>query len=81
MGVMASPAAGDLFGNACDCDFNQDQVCSIHDFDLFLRDFQAQTDSGVGSDMNSDDVVSILDFGLFLSGFGAAKPGPSGLVP
>lgn len=71
----------DPFGNACDCDFNQDDACSISDFNIFLPDFLSSTDSGVGTDMDGDGAVGIRDFNLFLPGFQAGAPGPSGLVP
>jgi hypothetical protein len=71
----------DLFGNACDCDFDQSDSCNIQDFNLFLADFQSTIDSGVGTDMNGDGSVGIDDFNLFLRGFVTGVPGPSGLVP
>jgi hypothetical protein len=74
-------ADGDGFGNACDCDFNQTLTCNIQDFDIFLPDFEATVDSGVGTDMDASSDVGIVDFNLFLSGFVAGVPGPSGLVP
>lgn len=69
----------DSFGDACDCDFDGDGTCGIGDFNIFLADFQAQSDSGAGTDMNGDGSVGIQDFNLFLPGFQAGKPGPSGL--
>jgi predicted outer membrane repeat protein len=72
---------GDGFGNACDCDFDQDGSCSIADFNLFLPDFVSGTDAGTGTDMDGDGSVGIADFNLFLPGFAAGLPGPSGLVP
>lgn len=71
----------DQFGNACDCDFDNDGTCGIQDFNLFLPDFTAGSDSGVGTDQNGDGTVGIADFNLFLPGFMAGGPGPSGLVP
>ncbi len=71
---------GDRIGNACDCDFDQDQACNIDDFILFLPDFASGADSGIGSDMNGSGAVNIDDFILFLPGFAAGEPGPSGLV-
>jgi hypothetical protein len=72
---------GDLYGNACDCDFDNDGTCGIQDFNLFLPDFMSSTDSGVGTDMDGNGNVGIGDFNLFLPGFQAGAPGPSGLVP
>lgn len=72
---------GDDIGNVCDCDFDQNAICDIADFNDFLSDFSGQVDSGIGSDMDGDGVVGIGDFNLFLSGFTAGSPGSSGLVP
>jgi hypothetical protein len=83
--VVGNPAQqdtdGDLFGNACDCDFDQDGTCGIQDFNLFLLDFTSSNDSGSGTDMDGDGGVGIGDFNLFLPGFQSGAPGPSGLVP
>ena len=67
----------DLYGNVCDCDFNNDEICSIDDYVIFLADFQAGLDSGVGTDMDGSGVVGIADFTLFLQGFTLGFPGPS----
>ncbi len=74
-------ADGDRFGDACDCDLDNDGGCGIADFNGFLADFVAGTDSGQGTDMDGDGSVGIADFNLFLSGFQTGVPGPSGLVP
>ncbi len=67
---------GDVIGNACDCDFDNDGFCSIADFNLFLPDFQTTVDSGIGTDMDGSGSVGIGDFNLFLPGFQAGQPGP-----
>ncbi len=67
---------GDVIGNACDCDFDNDGFCTIADFNLFLPDFQSTVDSGAGTDMDGDGAVGIADFNLFLPGFQATVPGP-----
>ena len=72
---------GDLFGAACDCDFDNDGFRTIGDFNIFLPEFVSGQDSGIGTDMDGDGAVTIGDFNLFLPGFIAGKPGPSGLVP
>jgi hypothetical protein len=72
---------GDDYGNTCDCDFDQNRFCNISDFNVFLPDFIATVDSGVGTDMHGNGTVGIGDFNLFLPGFVAGVPGPSGLVP
>ena len=72
---------GDDFGNACDCDFDQNFTCSIADFSIFREDYIATVDRGVGTDMDGNGAVSIADFSLFRDGYVAGEPGPSGLVP
>ena len=72
---------GDDFGNACDCDFDQNLACSIADFSIFREDYIAAADRGVGTDMDGNGAVSIADFSLFRTGYVAGVPGPSGLVP
>ncbi len=67
---------GDVVGNPCDCDFDNDGTCSIADFTLFLPDFQSSVDSGIGTDMDENGAVGIGDFNLFLPGFQAGVPGP-----
>lgn len=72
---------GDDIGNRCDCDFDQDGVCGIADFSLFLADFVTGEDGGAGTDMDASGDVAIGDFSWFLQGFTVGTPGPSGLVP
>ena len=72
---------GDDYGNACDCDFDQNLACSIADFSIFREDYIATADRGVGTDMDGNGAVSIADFSLFRTGYVAGVPGPSGLVP
>ena len=72
---------GDDYGNACDCDFDQNLACSIADFSIFREDYIATADRGVGTDMDGNGAVSIADFCLFRSGYVAGVPGPSGLTP
>jgi hypothetical protein len=72
---------GDDYGNACDCDFDQNLACSIADFSIFREDYIATADRGVGTDMDGNGAVSIADFSLFRDGYVAGAPGPSGLVP
>lgn len=65
----------DAFGNACDCDFDQDNVCAGSDFGILLGNF------GTGAlltDMDGDNLTAGSDFGIFLSGFGSA-PGPGAI--
>ncbi len=83
--ALANAGGGDAdadgYGDRCDCDFDNDGGCSIADFTLFLPDFVAASDSGIGTDMDGSGGVGIADFNLFLPGFQAGVPGPSGLVP
>ena len=72
---------GDDYGNACDCDFDQNLACSIADFSIFREDYIATADRGVGTDMDGNGAVSIADFSLFRTGYVAGVPGPSGLTP
>jgi hypothetical protein len=71
----------DDYGNACDCDFDQNLACSIADFSIFREDYIAAVDRGVGTDMDGNGAVSIADFSLFRDGYIAGAPGPSGLAP
>lgn len=76
---------GDLFGNACDGDFNQSGATDATDFlaPFFLTDFGAGTDSGIGTDMDCSGAVDATDFlsPYFLDNFTLGSPGPSGLAP
>ena len=59
---------GDAFGNACDGDFNNDSFVTLLDFapPLFMADFLAGVDSGIGSDMDCNGVVNANDSSVFL---------------
>jgi hypothetical protein len=72
---------GDGIGNACDCDFNQDDFCGGPDFTLFIGCFNAPTGGNPtceAADMTGDGFVGGPDFTLFIGGFNG-PPGPSGL--
>lgn len=71
----------DGFGDACDCDFDNDGSCNIGDFGIFVADFISGEDGGGGTDMDANGGVDLGDFDLFLSGFSAGAPGPSALAP
>jgi hypothetical protein len=66
---------GDNFGNACDGDFNGDNIVNSLDIGLFKSMFFTSGD--VEADLNSDGIVNVLDLGLFKTLFFSA-PGPSG---
>jgi hypothetical protein len=72
---------GDGFGDLCDCDFDNDGVCNIGDFNLFLPDFSTGVPTAAWRDMNGDGVVNIADFNLFLPGFSTGAPGPAASEP
>ncbi len=67
---------GDLIGNACDRDLNNDCETNFGDLALFKAAFG--TSSNPDADLNSDGAVNFGDLALFKSGFGL-PPGPSGL--
>ncbi len=73
-------AQGDGHGDACDCDFDQNGVCNIDDFNAFLVDrgagAGAGADAGSGTDMNGDGAVDDADFALFEPLYAAGAPGP-----
>lgn len=68
---------GDKFGNACDGDFNNDNIVNSLDLGLFKQMYMSTGD--VEADLNNDQIVNSLDLGLFKSLYMQA-PGPSGLV-
>ena len=68
---------GDLCGNQCDADYNQDNVVSILDFGTFASCFNGPV-QGIcdHAPETLDGVVSILDFGVFRQQYTAGVPGP-----
>jgi len=69
---------GDLFGNRCDADFNNDGTVTFADFVFFS---EAYGSANVDADLNGTGiVVSFADFVIF-SELYLLAPGPSGLVP
>jgi hypothetical protein len=69
---------GDLCGNRCDADYNQDSEVSILDFATFRTCFngavQGICDHATEEDL--DGIISIQDFGIFRQQFLARVPGP-----
>ena len=67
---------GDLYGNACDADLNNDGVVNVVDLGI-LRGafFSADADA----DFNGDGTVNVVDLGIMRVGF-FLPPGPSGLA-
>jgi len=68
----------DMYGNACDADFNNDGFTNSLDTGLFKAEFY--TTGSVDTDINGDSIVNSLDIGLYKQRFSLA-PGPSGLIP
>lgn len=68
----------DLYGNACDADFNNDGLVNSLDLGTFKTAFFAS--GNVETDLNDDGFVNSLDLGLMKIKFFIA-PGPSGLIP
>ncbi|MDH5570790.1 MAG: thrombospondin type 3 repeat-containing protein [Gammaproteobacteria bacterium] len=64
----------DNYGNACDADFNNDNLVNSLDLGLFKQMFFSTGD--VEADMNGDQIVNSLDLGLFKASF-FQSPGPS----
>lgn len=54
---------GDGYGNACDCDLNNDDVVNILDYAEFKRHWMATGPDD--ADFNGDEVVNILDYAEF----------------
>jgi len=69
---------GDLIGNACDPDFNQNGIVDQFDFSRLKACFGQTT--CVDEDLNGNGIVDQFDFSRLKSMFGKA-PGPSALVP
>jgi len=68
---------GDKYGNACDADFNNDNIVNSLDIGLFKQMFLTTGD--VQADLNGDQLVNSLDIGLFKARF-LQPVGSSGTV-
>ncbi len=67
---------GDLYGNACDADLNNDNVVNFIDLGILrMVFFTADADA----DLNGDGVVNVTDLGIMRASF-FGMPGPSGLI-
>jgi hypothetical protein len=76
-------ADDDLYGNACDGDYDQSGMVGGPDFNIFRFAFG----SSLGDpnydprcDANADDLIGAPDFNFLVQSHGA-PPGPSGLLP
>jgi hypothetical protein len=68
---------GDLCGNQCDADYNQDSVVSILDFGTLRNCFNGAFEEVCDhAPERLDGVISIQDFGIFRQQFLAGVPGP-----
>ena len=68
----------DGYGNACDCDIDNDGVCGGPDFGPVTANFGATGHPVDPADLNCDGVVGGPDYGPITANFGT-PPGPSGL--
>lgn len=66
---------GDLYGNICDPDFNNDGAVNFQDLSLLQETFFLQ--GGFHQDMNGDGFVNFGDLNLFAPYF-LSVPGPAG---
>lgn len=79
--LVANPGQQDSdfdgYGNACDCDFDQDNLCAASDFLILGSNFnKAVPPCPAVVDMDSDLLCAASDFLLFGAGFNKA-PGSS----
>jgi hypothetical protein len=72
----------DGYGNSCDGDFDNSGTVGGGDFSpLFLNDYTAGSDSGIGSDMDGGGTTGGEDFSpWFLNQYTSGFPGPSGFT-
>ena len=71
----------DNFGNACDCDYNNDGMVNGDDFDLLKEVFLSVDGDGVYDPMfdhDGDGTINLDDFNIF-RGHVYLPPGPSGI--
>jgi hypothetical protein len=68
---------GDLYGNICDADLNNDGTVNLSDYSAFRSAFGT---SDPDADFTGDGQVNLSDYSIFRRSFGKA-PGPAGVVP
>ena len=69
---------GDGFGNACDCDYNNDGVVGLADMGILALSYELDKNSGYNpdTDHNNNCKTDGDDLGAFQDAFGST-PGPS----
>jgi hypothetical protein len=70
---------GDLCGNLCDADYDNDGIVGFSDFGAFTANF-GTTNELYNHTEPVTDTVGFGDFGFFSANFGSA-PGPSDITP
>jgi hypothetical protein len=78
--VAQTDTDGDLCGNRCDTDYNNDGNTTFTDFGQFGLAFGKSTDLEKDHTEPCTGPVSFADFGVFGQSFGK-RPGPSGSTP
>ncbi len=69
----------DGYGNACDCDFNNDGGCGLDDTSRLLTSIGSANPADAELDMNGDGAPGLDDLTTKLQRVGF-QPGPSGLA-
>jgi hypothetical protein len=69
----------DGYGNACDCDVNNDGVCGNPDYAPIGANFGQPVSAFPGADVNCDGVIGNPDYAPIGANFGQPV-GPSGLA-
>ncbi len=67
----------DGYGNACDCDINNDGVVSIIDYNAFRNAWGLNSSSPTWNpdiDFNSDGVITIVDYNTFRNRWNTSQP-------
>jgi hypothetical protein len=62
----------DGYGNACDCDLNNDDIVNLSDYLLFSQEW-GQTGSNY-ADFNADELVNLADYAIFGCFWGTQVP-------
>jgi|GEM_PF-2764352 len=66
---------GDMYGNICDADFNNDGYVGNEDFNIFRSNYnQAVPPSNPNVDMDGGDYIGSSDFAEFISRYNSSAP-------